>query len=255
MKLKFKSMMVMAAVAAGTMFTGATASADTTYDYLNVGTKASMTEALDALNNLKPERINDNPSQAGYKRTDQFASWKRTNADYGWAPEYVKELPAKCDTRKAVLIMSAMPGTLEVSPNFQSDCKFKGSWKDGYGEFKDNKNPSAGLKELRVTENPTEMQIDHIVALGDAYRSGANAWGEGVTPERLSIANDPLNLAVSAAAANNFKSDKGPSNYLPPSEFGCEYAERYTKVKEKYNLTYTQADVDALKGALTKCVA
>lgn len=214
------------------------------FDYRNAGTKQGMQSALQALDGLSDSRFK-NFSQAGYEREEQFGTWKKPKEEWGWDKELLGELGKSCNTRKAILIIDS--DKLEVSPDFNSDCKIKGQWTDHYGVKKDGKE-----QPPFVTDNQSKMQIDHIVSLGDAYRSGALKWDN---ERRYSVANDPLNLESSAGSANGSKSDKGPAKYLPYRGFKCEYAERYTKVKEKYELSYTREDADALKKTLSECVA
>lgn len=86
----------------------------------------------------------------------------------------------------------------------------------------------------------TKVQIDHIVALKDAYDQGAGNW----TPEaRLQFANDPDNLIAADGSANMGKGAKGITQWLPENTaFQCNYVQRYIKVQEKYHLQVTDAE-------------
>ena len=103
----------------------------------------------------------------------------------------------------------------------------------------------------RGQETSSQVQIDHIVPLADAWRTGAYA----LTPEkRRELANDPLELLAVDGPNNNAKSDKDISEWVPPNAaFHCEYATRYLHVKQKYGLWTTQAEHDALLSYLDTC--
>lgn len=86
---------------------------------------------------------------------------------------------------------------------------------------------------------PSQIQIDHVVSLADAWRSGAASW----TPEqRHAYANDLGVLWAVQAKANEDKSDKSPDAWLPPDPaHRCEFLHRYVAIKVKYHLTITPA--------------
>lgn len=95
------------------------------------------------------------------------------------------------------------------------------------------------------------VDIDHVVALGDAWVKGASHW----PPEkRLALANDPLNLLAVEASANRSKGDGDAATWLPPSRvYRCKYIARQIAVKAKYELSLTQAEHDAMAEILTAC--
>lgn len=98
---------------------------------------------------------------------------------------------------------------------------------------------------------PADIQIDHVVALADAWRSGAAAW----TPEqRKAYANDLAVLLAVQAKANEDKSDKGPDQWLPPDPADrCVYARQYVAIKIKYKLTVTTSARKALDTLAATC--
>lgn len=98
---------------------------------------------------------------------------------------------------------------------------------------------------------PSQIQIDHVVALADAWRSGAAAW----TPEqRKAYANDLTVLWAVQAKANEDKSDKSPDQWLPPDPANrCEYQHRYVAIKIKYHLTITSATRRTLDTLAAMC--
>ncbi|WP_307081141.1 GmrSD restriction endonuclease domain-containing protein [Arthrobacter agilis] len=97
----------------------------------------------------------------------------------------------------------------------------------------------------------TKVQIDHIVALSDAWQKGA----QQLTPDqRLAFANDPLNLQSTDGPTNQQKSDGDAATWLPPNKgYRCEYVARQISVKATYTLWVTQAEHDAMAGILADC--
>lgn len=97
----------------------------------------------------------------------------------------------------------------------------------------------------------SKVQIDHVVALSDAWQKGAQQLP---IEERTELANDPTNLMAVDGPANMQKSDGDAATWLPPHKpFRCEYVTRQISVKKKYNLWVTQAEYDAMKRIITNC--
>jgi len=95
------------------------------------------------------------------------------------------------------------------------------------------------------------VQIDHVVALSDAWQKGAQNLDEGT---RAEFANDPLNLLAVDGPANNKKSDGDAATWLPPNkEYRCRYVARQIAVKQKYGLWVTSAERDAIAQVLKGC--
>ena len=95
------------------------------------------------------------------------------------------------------------------------------------------------------------IQIDHIVALSDAWQKGAQYKEKSV---RYNIATDPLNLIAADASANMKKSDGDAATWLPKNKsFRCRYIARQISVKYKYQLWVSSAEKDAMKSVLSKC--
>ena len=96
-----------------------------------------------------------------------------------------------------------------------------------------------------------QVQIDHIVALSDAWQKGAQYFDKDT---RYQIATDPLNLIAADANANQTKSDGDAATWLPSNKaFRCQYVARQVSVKYKYHLWLTQAEHDAIAGVLAQC--
>ena len=97
------------------------------------------------------------------------------------------------------------------------------------------------------------MQIDHVVPLAWGWRQGADEWDEA---QRERFANDPLNLQATDGSTNQSKSDRGPSEWMPPNaDYGCAYAARFVDVLTAYQLTVNPADYSTLRAQLASCAA
>jgi hypothetical protein len=96
-----------------------------------------------------------------------------------------------------------------------------------------------------------EVQIDHLVALGDAWQTGAQALP---VARREELANDPLNLLAVDGSTNESKSDSDAASWLPPNRaFRCRYVARQVAVKAAYGLWVTPAEHDAIARVLATC--
>ena len=117
------------------------------------------------------------------------------------------------------------------------------------GEFDE---PYTG--EHRVFTNKEEiskLQIDHVVALSDAWQKGAQYLAAEV---RYNIATDPLNLLAVDGPANEQKSDGDAATWLPANKkFRCQYVARQVSVKYKYGLWVTEAEKEAISKVLINC--
>lgn len=95
------------------------------------------------------------------------------------------------------------------------------------------------------------VQIDHVVALSNAWQTGAQQLTK---PQRVQLANDPLELLAVDGPANQQKSDADAASWLPPSKpFRCQYVARQIAVKKKYDLWVTAAEKDAMQRVLMTC--
>ena len=157
-------------------------------------------------------------SMKGYSR-DKFPTWRKTGSN--------------CDTRDSVLKRDGTKVKL-------SGCNVvAGTWKSAY----DNK----------TLTSPSQVDIDHVVPLANAWRSGAASW---TTAKREDFANDlddPQLVAVSTGS-NRSKGDQDPSTWKPPATGNwCHYAQSWIAVKTHWKLTVTTAEKSALADMLEKC--
>lgn len=153
-------------------------------------------------------------SLAGYAR-ERFPHWDQVGDG--------------CDVRDRILRRDA----LRVSVG--ADCRITGRWRDPYG----------GILERRAGD----LDVDHVVPLAEAWRSGARAW---TTARRERFANDPRGLLAVDDGLNQSKGDRGPDDWLPPRRaFWVTYAVRWVRVKARYRLSVTPAE----RGRLVRLLA
>ena len=143
------------------------------------------------------------------------------------------------DTRQEVLIAESQePVTFEAA----RQCRVaSGLWTG----------PFTG----KTFTDPSELDVDHVVPLANAHRSGGWAWDED---RRVAYANylpSAAHLLAVEASANRSKGSRGPEGWSPPLESSwCDYAMDWIAIKSAWGLTATsQAEVDALEGMLATC--
>ncbi len=96
-----------------------------------------------------------------------------------------------------------------------------------------------------------DVQIDHVVALSDAWQKGAQQLSGY---QRFMLYNDPLNLLAVWGPANGQKSDSDAASWLPSNKsFRCSFVARQIAVKVKYQLWVTQAEHDSMGRVLATC--
>lgn len=118
------------------------------------------------------------------------------------------------------------------------------------GEF-DEPYTGSHLVFTEKSEFSKKIQIDHVVALSDAWQKGAQYMDADT---RYNIATDPLNLLAADSSANQQKSDGDAATWLPPNKaFRCQYVARQVSVKYKYGLWVTETEHDAIARVLENC--
>lgn len=118
------------------------------------------------------------------------------------------------------------------------------------GEF-DEPYTGSHMIFYQKTDLSNGLQIDHVVALSDAWQKGAQYLPKET---RYKIATDPLNLLAVDSKTNQGKSDGDAATWLPPNKaFRCQYVARQVSVKYKYGLWLTQAEHDAIAKVLETC--
>jgi len=164
-------------------------------------------------------------SRTGYRR-DLFKHW--TDADRN-----------RCDTREEVLKAESLVPA-EVG---RITCRvISGEWLSAYDG-------------VQVTD-PARLDVDHVVALAEAWASGADTW----SAERRELFANDLGLDRSLIAVsvniNRVKGDSGPVAWRPPlRSYWCTYAEDWVAIKIRWGLSADQAEVLALAEMLATCPA
>ncbi|WP_298458791.1 HNH endonuclease family protein [uncultured Cellulomonas sp.] len=104
---------------------------------------------------------------------------------------------------------------------------------------------------VRGVDTSAEVQIDHVVALSDAWQKGAQGWDDAT---RTAFANDPRNLLAVDGGLNQAKGAGDAATWLPPHRpFRCRYVMRQAEVKAAYGLWVTAAERDAVERELDRC--
>jgi hypothetical protein len=97
----------------------------------------------------------------------------------------------------------------------------------------------------------SDVQIDHIVSLSDAWQKGAQQWPAS---RRQSFANDPLELLATDGPTNAAKSDSDAASWLPPNKsYRCTFVARQVSIKSAYGLWVTAAEQAAMARVLARC--
>ncbi|MDO4413162.1 HNH endonuclease family protein [Cutibacterium sp.] len=103
----------------------------------------------------------------------------------------------------------------------------------------------------RGRDTSAVVQIDHVVALANAWVTGAQQLS---MDQRQALANDPLNLLAVEGKANQQKSAGDAATWLPPNKsYRCDYVSRQIVVKKKYHLWVTSAERNAMVRVLSTC--
>ena len=143
-----------------------------------------------------------------------------------------------CDTRNIILNRDLINAIVDDKCNVTS-----GTLNDPY--------TGKVISFVRGSDTSSAVQIDHVVALSDAWQKGAQQFTLAM---RIALANDPLELLAVDGPSNLQKSDGDAATWLPPNKsFRCQYIARQIAVKQKYSLWLTQAEHDAMATILNTC--
>ena len=191
-------------------------------DYRLEQTKADSLLARDVLENLA---VKDKYTDTKYYRKAFYDNWGPTASG--------------CNTREAVLARDLK--NVVYKPN---SCKVQtGTLEDPY--------TGRTIEFVRGQDTSGAVQIDHVVALSNAWASGAGLLDKDT---RYEISQDPLNLLAVDGPANQEKSDQAADTWLPSNEaFRCQYVARQISVKYKYRLWVTPSEKLAMQKVLADC--
>lgn len=177
-------------------------------------------QAADTLEQLA---VKGRAPKTGYARTEFGDGWKKLDG---------------CDMRNIILHR-------DLTDTIVNDkCQVtSGNLSDPY--------TGKTIQFVRGAASSDDVQIDHVVALSDAWQKGAQQLSE---KEREQLANDPLELLAVDGPANQQKSDGDAATWLPANKaFRCQYVARQIAVKKNYRLWVTSAEKDAMKRVLATC--
>jgi len=188
-------------------------------------TAADLDRARDELAGLE---VKGRAPRTGYEREEFGPAWADVDRN-------------GCDTRNDVLARDLTGVTFEEGTH--RCVVLAGTLADPYTD------------EVIAFERGPEsarVQIDHVVALSDAWQKGAQQWDDET---RRRFANDPANLLAVDGSANSAKGDGDAATWLPPSTgYRCAYVVRQVRVKAAYGLWVTPAERDAVSRQLDRCV-
>lgn len=203
---------------------------------LGTAAPAAAQEAANAADNaeilaLPPGIPSNAAAQTQLNSLTVAAESNQGSYDRDLFPHWIN-VQGNCSARQYVLLRDG--SNVQTDSNCQPTS---GSWFSEYD----------GVTEA---SNVSQIHIDHLVALAEAWRSGAHAW---TTSQRQAFANDvnsPQLWAVSASS-NTSKSDHDPANWMPSrTAVRCDFTRAWINVKYRYNLSADQAERNALQSHL-----
>jgi hypothetical protein len=191
----------------------------------NVVSETQPTQSTLAIDALEKLPVKGRAPKTGYDRAKFSNGWGEINGCS------VRELVLLRDLKNTKLDEDGcrvLSGTLDPDPYSNKVIQFQ-----------------------RGINTSQAVQIDHVVAVSDAWQKGA----QQLTPElRYQFYNDPLNHLAVDGPTNNDKGDGDAATWLPPNkDYRCRYVARQIAVKQKYSLWVTSAEHDAIKSVLATC--
>lgn len=187
----------------------------------NAQTNTTSNGAQTALAALDTLTVKGKAPKTGYSREAFGEGWQTING---------------CSSRQIILYRDLL------NPVVDDECVVQS------GTLHD---PYTGSVISYKKQDGSAVQIDHVVALSDAWQKGAQALSNS---QRIQLANDPLELLAVDGAANQAKSDGDAATWLPSNKpFRCHYIARQITVKKKYVLWVTEAEKEAMRAVLSGC--
>lgn len=185
---------------------------------------SSVSEASgDAAETLGTLPVKGRAPKTGYDRDSFGSAWKDVDGN-------------GCDTRNDILARDLVERQMQDSCVVLSGVLYP----DPYT-----------ATNITFVRGKSLVDIDHVVALGNAWVTGAFQWD---TNKKESFANDPLNLLAVSASANRQKSDADAATWLPKNRaYRCAYVARQIAVKAKYQLWVTAPEREAMTKVLASC--
>lgn len=150
-----------------------------------------------------------------YSRVEMFGGWVNENS------------PENCLNTRAEVLMRDATSADKIKFSSQNPCQvYKGEWNDPYSG-----------KTYKLAK---AVQIDHVVPLKNAYKSGAYQWTKDRRCHYANYLREDNHLLAVSGHENMSKGDAGPERYLPPNEeYVCEYVHNWLKIKATWSLGFT----------------
>jgi len=186
-----------------------------------INTAGAETSTFRAIDEIEKLEVKGRAPKTGFSRSAFGAQWSDVDRN-------------GCDTRNDILKRDL---TAIIFREKTRDCVVeKGILKDPY---------SGQVMEFQRGERTSALiQIDHVVALSNAWQTGIFQMSQKV---RTNFANDPLNLLAVKGSLNSQKGDGDAATWLPPNKsFRCTYVSRQIQVKTKYGLWLTPPEKEAM---------
>ena len=163
--------------------------------------------------------------KTGYTRAQFGTAWKDVDGN-------------SCDTRNDILKRD-----LTARTTVDGCVILSGNLLDPYS--------GTNIDFVRGVGTSNQVQIDHVVALSNAWQTGAFKL---TIEKRTAFANDPLNLLAVQGRLNSQKGDGDAATWLPPKKsYRCSYVARQVAVKAKYGLWLTAPEKAAIEKIITTC--
>ncbi len=157
----------------------------------------------------------------GYQR-EKFVHWVDADGD-------------GCDTRDEVLRREAVK-----DPSVGPGCNLDGGeWFSYY--------------DAESVEDSSDLDIDHLVPLAEAWGSGARGWTDGTRQRFANDLGDQRSLVAVTASSNRSKSDRDPAEWLPRTKARCRYVREWVVVKTRWQLRVNGAEKRTVTRLVDRC--
>jgi len=187
--------------------------------------EASTKTAVAVLETLS---VKGRAPKTGYERSQFGPAWSDVDRN-------------GCDTRNDILYRDLTSKTFKFGT--QNCVVLTGVLSDPYSGEK--------ISFVRGVGSSMDVQIDHVVALSNAWQTGAFKLDYD---KRIALANDPMNLLAVKGRLNSQKGDGDAATWLPPrKDIRCAYVAQQIVVKAKYKLWVTSAEKAAMVALLDRC--
>ena len=195
---------------------------------ISISSAVGSTSQVTAISAIEKIPVKGRAPKTGYSRAQFGQAWSDTNHN-------------GCDTRNDILNRDLTSVTFKS--NTHSCVVLTGILRDPYS--------GTEINFLRGNKTSSEVQIDHVVSLSNAWQTGAFKL---TIQTRTQMANDPLNLLAVKGSLNSQKSDGDAATWLPPlKSYRCAFVARQVAVKAKYGLWLTKPEKDAILRILRPC--